>query len=98
MDGEIVELDRSLLNQQEVLRDGEGNPILDANGSTIAAPYPAGEYKFVISASIDGKNEGLSTAMSGKVDSVTIGSNSSVTLNLAGGTKAALSEVKQILQ
>ena len=86
------------LNRQEVLRDGEGNPVLDANGDTIAAPYPAGEYKFVVTASIDGKNEGLDTAMSGRVDSVTIGSNSSVTLNLAGGTKASLSEVKQILQ
>lgn len=98
MDGEIVEMDRTLLNRQEVLKDAEGNPVLDADGNTIASAYPAGEYKFVISASIDGKNEGLSTAMSGKVDSVTIGSNSSVTLNLAGGTKAALSEVKQILQ
>jgi flagellar basal-body rod modification protein FlgD len=98
MDGEIVELNRSLMNRQEVLRDGEGKPILDSNGATIAAPYPPGEYKFIVSASIDGKNEGLDTAMSGKVDSVTIGSNSSVTLNLAGGTKAALSDVKQILQ
>ena len=98
MDGEIVDIDRTLLNRQEVLKDGEGNPVLDANGATIASPYPAGEYKFVVSASIDGKNEGLDTAMSGKVDSVTIGSNSSVTLNLAGGTKAALSDVKQILE
>lgn len=98
MDGELVDLDRTQLNRQEVLRDGEGNPVLDANGDTIAAPYPAGEYKFVVTASIDGKNEGLDTAMSGRVDSVTIGSNSSVTLNLAGGTKASLSEVKQILQ
>jgi flagellar basal-body rod modification protein FlgD len=98
MDGVLVDIDRALMNRQEVLRDGEGNPVLDANGDTIAASYPAGEYKFVVTASIDGKNEGLETSMSGKVDSVTIGSNSSVTLNLAGGTKAALGDVKQILQ
>ncbi len=98
MDGKIVELDRSLLNRQEFLIGEDGEPIKDTSGQPIPSPYPQGEYKFVISASIDGKNEGLDTAMSGKVDSVTIGSNSSVTLNLAGGTKAALSDVKQILE
>ena len=97
IDGEIVDLDRSLLNRQEYMADEEGNVLTDSAGNPIPAPYPQGEYKFVFSASIDGKNETLDTAMSGKVDSVTIGSNSSVTLNLAGGTKAALSEVKQIL-
>ncbi len=97
VDGEIFDLDRKLLNNQENLVNEDGEVITDDNGNPIPAPYAAGEYKFVISASIDGKNETLDTAMSGKVDSVTIGSNSTVTLNLAGGTKAALSDVKQIL-
>ncbi len=97
MDGEIVDLDRSLLNRKEYLVDEDGEVLTDRSGNPIPAPYPPGGYKFVMSASIDGKNETLDTAMSGKVDSVTIGSNSAVTLNLAGGTKAALSEVKQIL-
>ena len=97
MDGEIVDLDRSLLNRQEYYVDEEGNQVTDDQGNPIPIPYPQGEYKFLVSASIDGTNESLDTAMSGKVDSVTIGANSSVTLNLAGGTKASLSEVKQIL-
>ncbi len=97
VDGEIINLDRTLLNRQEYLADEEGNVLTDSAGNPIPSPYPQGEYKFSFVASIDGKSEGLDTAMSGKVDSVTIGSNSSVTLNLAGGTQAALSEVKQIL-
>jgi len=97
MDGEIVELDRALLNRKEYLVNEDGEVLTDSSGNPIPAPYPPGGYKFVMSATIDGKNETLDTAMSGKVDSVTIGANSVVTLNLAGGTKAALSEVKQIL-
>lgn len=97
MDGEIVDLDRSKLNRQEYYVDEDGNQILDDNGKPIPVPYPIGEYKFVVTASIDGKAEGLDTAMSGKVDSVTLGSNNQITLNLAGGTKASLSDVQQIL-
>ncbi len=97
VDGKIVDLDRSLLNRQEYLVNEDGEFLVDTNGDPIPAPYPPGEYKFLITASIDSKNESLDTAMSGKVDSVTIGSNSSITLNLAGGTQAPLSDVKQIL-
>jgi len=98
MDGEMVDLDHSLLNRQQYYTDEEGNVVTDDNGNPIPVPYPPGDYKFELSASLDGKAEALDTAMSGKVDSVSIGSNSSVTLNLAGGTKASISEVKQILQ
>lgn len=97
MDGEIVELDRSLLNRNEYFVDEEGNQVLDDAGKPIPVPYPVGEYKFEVTASIDGKSEGIDTAMSGKVDSVTLGTNNQITLNLAGGTKAALSDVQQIL-
>lgn len=98
MDGELVDLDRTLLNRKEFLSDSEGNPLTDANGNPIPAPYPAGEYKFIMTASIDGKNETLGTAMSGKVDSVTIGSDNAVTVNLAGGTKASINDIKQIME
>lgn len=98
MDGELVDLDRTTLNRKEVLTDSEGNVLTDGNGTPIPAPYPPGEYKFVITASIDGTNEGLDTAMGGKVDSVTIGNGNAVTVNLAGGTKAALSDIKQIME
>jgi flagellar basal-body rod modification protein FlgD len=97
MDGEIVELDRSLLNRKEYYVDEEGNQVLDDAGKPIPVPYPVGEYKFEITASIDGKSEGIDTAMSGKVDSVTLGANNQITLNLAGGTKAPMTDVKQIL-
>ena len=92
-----MDLNRSQMNRQEFLKNEAGELVLDSTGKPIPSPYPPGDYKFNITASIDGKNESLDTAMSGKVDSVTIGSNSQVTLNLAGGTKAALSDVKQIL-
>lgn len=97
VDGELMDLNRSQMNRQEFLKNEAGELVLDSTGKPIPSPYPPGDYKFNITASIDGKNESLDTAMSGKVDSVTIGSNSQVTLNLAGGTKAALSDVKQIL-
>ncbi|MAA71040.1 MAG: flagellar hook capping protein [Bermanella sp.] len=97
MDGEIVEIDRSLLNRQEYYVDEEGNQVLDDAGKPIPVPYPVGEYKFEITASIDGKSEGIDTAMSGKVDSVTLGANNQITLNLAGGTKAPMTDVQQIL-
>ncbi|WP_396587234.1 flagellar hook assembly protein FlgD [Bermanella sp. R86510] len=97
MDGKIVELDRSKLNRQEYFKDEDGELVLDDNGKPIPKPYPAGEYKLDLTASIDGKAEGLDTAMSGRVDSVSIGANNSVTLNIAGGTKASMSDVKQIL-
>jgi flagellar basal-body rod modification protein FlgD len=98
VDGQIVDLDRSKLNRQAVLTDSEGNVLKDDNGDPIPAPYPQGKYKLNLSASIDGKTESLGAAMSARVDSVTIGTNQQVTLNLAGGTKAAMSEVRQILE
>jgi len=98
LDGEIVDLSKIPLNRTEPLRDEDGEPILDTEGNPIRAPYPAGDYQFELTATIDGKSETLDTAMSGKVDSVTIGANSAVTLNLAGGTKASMNNVKQILE
>lgn len=98
VDGEIFDLSKIPLNRTEPLRDEDGEPILDTNGNPIRAPYPAGEYQFKLTASIEGKTESLDTAMSGRVDSVTIGANSSAILNLAGGTKASINDVKQILE
>lgn len=98
VDGQIVELDRSKLNRQVVMTDSEGNVLKDDNGNPIPSPYPQGKYKLNLTASIDGKTESLGAAMSARVDSVTIGTNQQVTLNLAGGTKAAMSEVRQILE
>lgn len=98
VDGSLVDLDRSKLNRQTVMTDSEGNVLKDDNGNPIPAPYPPGQYKLKLTASIDGKTESLGAAMSARVDSVTIGTDQQVTLNLAGGTKASLGDVKQILE
>ncbi|UTA49461.1 flagellar hook assembly protein FlgD [Simiduia sp. 21SJ11W-1] len=57
-----------------------------------AAP---GQYKFEVMASIDGEPTQLDTALSANVNSVTIGSNGSLTLNLAGIGPVSMSDVKQ---
>lgn len=56
---------------------------------------PAGEYRFEISASLDGKNTQLGTNVSANVNSVTVGANGALTLNLAGVGAVALSDVRQ---
>lgn len=44
----------------------------------------AGEYSFVVTASLDGEVTQLDTALSANVNSVTVGSDGGLTLNLAG--------------
>jgi len=60
-------------------------------------PYPPGEYRFKVSATIDGQSEQLGMEMSSRVDSVTMGPSGQVTLNLTGGQKAGLDQIKQVL-
>jgi flagellar basal-body rod modification protein FlgD len=55
----------------------------------------AGEYKFVVTADQDGKNEALKTSLSANVNSVTIGENGKLILNLAGIGPVESSKVKQ---
>lgn len=55
----------------------------------------SGIYKFEVTASIDGKPKQLETALSANVNSVTVGSNGQLTLNLAGVGPVSLSDVKQ---
>ena len=56
---------------------------------------PPGQYSFGVSASIDGTNTQLATAMSANVNSVTVGANGTLTLNLAGVGAVSLADVKQ---
>ncbi len=56
---------------------------------------PPGEYSFVITAGIDGKNTQLDTALSANVNSVTVGANGELTLNLAGVGSYSFSDVLQ---
>lgn len=59
------------------------------------AAAAAGEYKFQITADQNGKNEALKTSLSANVNSVTIGENGALILNLAGIGAIDASKVKQ---
>ncbi|WP_375170807.1 flagellar hook assembly protein FlgD [Marinobacter sp.] len=67
--------------------DGE-----DGNGN----PLPPGPYRVVAEASYPQGSQQLSTMVSANVDSVSLGQNGAITLNLAGMGSIALSDVKQI--
>lgn len=54
-----------------------------------------GQYKFEVTATQNGKSEALKTSLSANVNSVTIGDNGELILNLAGIGAVEASEVKQ---
>lgn len=58
---------------------------------------PAGAYRFEAVATIDGKPEQVSTYLGANVNSVTMGANQTMTLNVNGIGPMALSEIKEIL-
>ena len=97
VDGDIVNLDRSKLNAPQYLTDENGDTILDSNGEPVPAVYAAGEYNFKLNATIGGEAEELDMQMSSRVDSVTMSAGGSVTLNLTGGQRASMDQIKQIL-
>jgi flagellar basal-body rod modification protein FlgD len=68
--------------------DGTGT-----DGSALAA----GTYRFEVLASIDGKQKGVTTYLGNNVNSVTVGANQAVTLNVDSVGAVALSGVKNIL-
>ena len=96
-DGEIVDLNYGQLNRQEFYKDEAGEFVLDESGNKIQVPYPPGEYSFKISGSVGGVTEEFATLMSARVDSVSLGAGGSTTLNLAGGMRASMDEIKQIV-
>ena len=55
----------------------------------------AGEYRFEVVATQNGKSEALNTALSANVNSVTIGENGKLILNLAGVGAVEADKVKQ---
>lgn len=98
LDGEPFAVDVNKLNRQEILKDGEGNPVNDDNGNPIYLPYESGSYSLKLVADIGGQEQALSSSMASKVDSVTLATNGNVLLNLAGGNKTDLANVQQILE
>lgn len=88
--GELVrqiDLGNSPAGVQSFSWDGQ-----DGNGNSL----PQGPYKIVAEASYPDGPQQLSTMVSANVDSVSLGQNGSITLNLAGMGSIALSDVKQI--
>lgn len=76
--------------------DGEN---LEVNGELLTwqadNPAPAGEYRFEVYATQDGKVEQLETSLSANVNSVTLGADGTLTLNLAGVGPVNIADVKQ---
>ncbi len=88
--GELVnqyDMGQQIAGQVSFLWDGK---------NTAGEQMPLGQYTIKAEASYNGKNEQLSTMLSANVDSVSIGSNSSITLNLAGMGAVSLNDIRQI--
>lgn len=64
-----------------------------SDGSVAAAGY----YKFVVTANDSGKSTPVTTYIGANVNSVTMGANQAVTLNVNGVGQVALTDVKDIL-
>lgn len=97
LDGDIVKLDRSAMNLDQYYRDEDGEVVMDDAGNPIENVYPPGQYVFKLNSTIGGESEQLDMQMSSRVDSVTMSAGGEVTLNLTGGQRATLAQIKQIL-
>lgn len=97
VDGDFIELDRTNMNLEQYVYDENGDVMLDDDGNPMERVYPPGQYVFKLSGSIGGETEQLDMQMSSRVDSVTMSATGSVTLNLTGGQRATMDQIKQIL-
>lgn len=61
-------------------------------GEEVAA---AGDYRFEVNANVDGQTEQLATSLSANVNSVTLGTNGEIILNLAGVGAVDIGQVTQ---
>ena len=78
-DGMFMEVNGELIDWQSAAEDGQ-------------AP---GKYRFEVTATVEGEPTQLETALSANVNSVTLGADGKLTLNLAGIGPVAVSDVKQ---
>ena len=72
-------------------------PFVWDGTSADGTKLPSGTYRFEALAKDNGKSTALSTYLGANVNSVTIGANQNVILNVEGVGPVALSEVKEIL-
>lgn len=73
---------------------------MEVNGSLVdwqssQETIASGEYSFVVTASLDGAVTQLDTALSANVNSVTVGEDGQLTLNLAGVGSVSMADVRQ---
>ena len=86
-----------LVNQYEMGQQFAGQVSFLWEGTNKAGEkMPAGQYTIKAEASYGGKTEQVGTMISANVDSVSIGGDSSITLNLAGMGGVPLNEIRQI--
>lgn len=78
-DGQVAELNGKVLDWSSSKEGGQA----------------MGNYRFEVTARIDGEQTALDTALSANVNSVTVGPNGTLALNLAGVGTVSLADVKQ---
>lgn len=78
-------------NGREAVMNGQ---ILDVPANVLASD--PGVYTFKLTAIVDGKRTELDNNVTANVNSVTLGKNGTLTLNLAGAGSVSLSDVKEI--
>jgi len=106
-----VELDMPMTNVRLHIKDAAGQTIRELSLGTQESGVinfswdglnssgeraPAGEYRIEATGVNDGETQQLNTRVGMNVDSVTLGPQSEVTLNLSNGQSVSLSEVSQI--
>ncbi len=79
LDGLNAELNGELLDWQSESESG----------------LPSGDYRFEVISNVDGEPTSLETALSANVNSVTVASDGTLSLNLAGVGSVSLTEIKQ---
>ena len=94
----VYSADGQLVWQQELGAQEAGELPFAWDGSgPDGSQLPPGEYRFEALGRIDGETEQLETFLSANVNSVTLGSDNTMTLNLAGLGPTPLSEVREVL-
>lgn len=93
----VLNASGELVNQYDMGQQFAGQVSFLWDGkNTTGEQMPSGQYTIKAEASYSGKTEQVSTMLSANVDSVSIGRDSSITLNLAGMGSVPLGEVRQI--
>ena len=83
---------------EELMGEAEAGPMDFAwDGAYDGAQLPAGNYRFEAYANFGGDDVQLNTALSHNVDSVSVGANGAVSLNVAGVGPVSIASVRQIL-